>query len=531
MPVSAPPFLAEHFTIQREVVTGRHGIVATQHQMASEIGVQVLEAGGNAVDGAVAAALVLGVVEPWMSGIGGGGFMLVADAATGRVHEVDYGMVAPKAVDPSHYPIIEGDSGHDALFSWPRVMDDRNQIGPFSVAVPGAVAGLALAAERFGSMPWAELVGPAANLATRGLPVTWSTTLEIAAGADTLRLFESSANVYLPNGLPPVAPDAHRPIWLAMGGLSATLNRLADAGARDFYEGDIAAAIIHDMQAAGGVMSAADLATYQAEVRAVTGVPHRGALIHASSGLNGGPTFQRAMQHAAEQLDPRDGLTAPTYLAWAEALAEAYEHRLDKLGHSGDMVSRDACTTHLSVVDRHGNMVSLTSTVLERFGSRLVLPETGMLMNNGMFWFDPRQGRPNSLQAGRRPLANMSPVVATKDGKPWFALGAAGGRRIVPAVFQLTSLLADFGLSLDQAFQTPRLDVSGENSILADHRLDPTILAALGERFDVTQTYDSVGMEEFAKPQAVMQEGEQQYGAVALALPMARAIAAEPIIA
>ncbi len=526
MPLSARPFLAEHFTVARQAVSGRNGIVASQHHLASEIGVEVLEAGGNAVDAAVAAAMALCVVEPWMSGMGGGGFMLVGNAETGQVDEVDFGMVAPNAVDNSHYAIVEGDSGHDALFSWPRVIDDRNQIGPYSVAVPGAVAGLAAAVQRFGSMPWTELVSPAANLASRGLPVAWPTTLEIAAGAETLRLFEGSRAVYLPNGLPPVAADAHKPIWLAMGRLSATLTRLAEAGPRDFYEGEIAAAIVYDMQAAGGLMTASDLATYQAEIRPARAIRHRGATIHLTHNFSGGPTFARALQRTAKSLDPSLGVTAPAYLAWAEALQEAFAYRFANLGHAGDMVSRDACTTHLSVVDRDGNMVALTNTLLERFGSRMVLPETGVLMNNGMFWFDPRPGQANSLEAGKRPLANMCPVLATKNGKPWFALGASGGRRIVPAVFQLTSLLTDFGLSLDHAYQVPRLDVSGEAGILADHRLNPAILDALAARFDVTLTYDSAGMEEFAKPQAVLQDGDQQWGAVALALASAKAIAA-----
>jgi gamma-glutamyltranspeptidase/glutathione hydrolase len=527
MSVSATPYQSEHFAISREAVSGRNGVVASQHHLASQAGVDVLEAGGNAVDAAVAAALVLGVVEPWMSGIGGGGFMLVGEAETGRVHEVDFGMVAPRGIDPDQYAIVEGSSGHDALFSWPRVIEDRNQIGPHSVAVPGAVAGLSAAVERFGSMPWADLVAPAANLATRGLPVTWSVTLEIAAGAATLRMFDSSRAIYLPDDLPPVAAEAHRPIWLAMGRLSGTLERLAEAGPRDFYEGEIANALVRDMQAAGGVMTAADLAAYQARIRPARAILHRGDVIHLTEANSGAPTFARAMAHAARRLDPAHGLTAATYLAWAEALSEAFEHRLAELGHAGDMASRKACTTHLSVVDRHGNMVALTNTLLESFGSRLVLPETGVLMNNGIFWFDPRAGRPNSLSPGKRPLANMCPVLATRDGKPWFALGAAGGRRIVPATFQLTSLLTDFGLSLNEAFQVPRLDASGEDGILADQRLNPAILAALGERYDVTVTYDSVGMDEFAKPQAVSQKDGMQWGAVAPALPVAKAIAAK----
>lgn len=526
MPVSAPPFPSEHFSVSREATRGRHGIVASQHHLASEVGAEVLEAGGNAVDAAVATALVLGVVEPWMSGIGGGGFMLVGEAGTGQVHEVDFGMIAPRGIAPDHYALVEGSAGHDALFAWPRVIGDRNQIGPFAVAVPGAVAGLAAAVERFATMPWAELVAPAANLATRGLPVTWSTSLEIAATADTLRLFDASRAVYLPDDLPPVAADAHKPIWLPLGRLAGTLERLAAAGARDFYEGEIANAIVHDMQTAGGLLTAADLAAYQAEIRPARALPYRGALIHLTHANSGGPTFARALERIGRTLTPSKGVTAPAYLAWAQALAEAFAHRLSALGHAGDMVSRDVCTTHLSVVDRHGNMVALTNTLVERFGSRLVLPETGVLMNNGMFWFDPRAGRPNSLAPGQRPLANMCPVLATRGGEPWFALGAAGGRRIVPATFQLTSLLVDFGLTLQQAFQVPRLDVSGEEGILADHRLNPAILAALGDEFDVTLTYDSVGTEEFAKPQAVLQRNGMQWGSVATTLATAQAVAA-----
>lgn len=526
MPVSARPYQSEHFSISRPAVSGRHGIVASQHHLASQAGVDVLEAGGNAVDAAVAAALVLGVVEPWMSGIGGGGFMLMADAGTGRVHEVDFGMISPRGIDPADYGLVEGSSGYDPLFSWPRVAGDRNQLGAHSVAVPGAVAGLSAAVERFGTMPWADLVSPAANLATRGLPVTWSTTLEIAMAADTLRMFDNSSAIYLPDGLPPVASDAHRPIWLAMGRLSGTLERLAEAGPRDFYEGEIAAALVRDMQAAGGRLSAADLAAYQPEIRPARAFRHRGALVHASGPYSGGPTFARALERSGRTLDPACGLGAPTYLAWAEALHEAFEHRFAHLGHAGDEASRDVCTTHLSVVDRHGNMVALTNTLVESFGSRLTLPETGILMNNGMFWFDPREGRANSLAPGKRPLANMCPVLATRDGKPWFALGAAGGRRIVPAVVQLASLLADFGLSLEEAYRVPRLNISGEDGILADQRLDPSILNALGEHYEVTCTYDSVGMDEFAKPQAVLVQDGVQWGNVATALAAAEAIAA-----
>jgi gamma-glutamyltranspeptidase/glutathione hydrolase len=268
------------------------------------------------------------------------------------------------------------------------------------------------------------------------------------------------------------------------------------------------------------------MAAYRPSIQPAMAVPHRDASVHLTHGYSGGPTFARALRQIQTTLDPREGVTAPAYLAWADALSDAFSYRLANHGHAGDMGSPDASTTHLSVVDRHGNMVALTNTLLERFGSRLTLPDTGVLMNNGLFWFDPRPGQPNSMAPGVRPLSNMCPVLATRDGKPWFALGASGGRRIVPATFQLTSLLIDFGLSLEDAYRVPRIDVSGGPGMLADYRLNPAILAALAEHYDVVQTYDAAGMKEFAKPQAVMQEGLMQFGMVAPGLAPALAMAA-----
>ncbi|MGY9056301.1 MAG: gamma-glutamyltransferase family protein [Alphaproteobacteria bacterium] len=528
MTLSAPPIVSDRFDLNRPAVTGHHGMVSSQHFMASEAGVQILEAGGNAVDAAVATALALGVVEPWMSGIGGGGFMLVGDAATGEVNMVDFGMIAPLGLDVARYALEEGSSGNDALFSWPKVVEDRNQVGGESIAVPGAVAGLSAALERFGSgkVSWADVLAPAIALAKQGLPVQWPATLEIAYSADTLRHFETSSAIYLPDGLPAVSHDAHAPHWRPMGALPETLQRLADAGPRDFYEGEIAAKLVRDLQAEGSAISLADLAAYRADIRPALAVPYRGATVHLTRGFSGGPTFARALERIRDTLNPSDGVTAPTYLAWAEALTEAFDYRLSHMGHAGDMISQDASTTHLSVVDKDGNMVALTNTLLERFGSRVTLPETGVLMNNGMFWFDTRPGMPNSMAPGARPLSNMCPVLATKDGKPLFALGASGGRRIVPAGFQLTSLLIDFGLSLEDAYRVPRLDASGGEGILADYRLHSSILEALSSRYAVTQSYDAAGMKEFAKPQSVMQQGVMQFGMVASGLPPAVSMAA-----
>ncbi len=151
-------------------------------------------------------------------------------------------------------------------------------------------------------------------------------------------------------------------------------------------------------------------------------------------------------------------------------------------------------------------MVSLTQTLLSVFGSKIVSPQTGILLNNGIMWFDPRPGRPNSMAPGKRPLANMCPVIATRDGTPWFALGASGGRKIMPAVLQLASMLIDGGLDLEAAFHTPRIDVSGEPHITADARLEPAILEALAARFTVREVQAGVYPNLFACPSAVLRD-------------------------
>jgi gamma-glutamyltranspeptidase/glutathione hydrolase len=160
-------------------------------------------------------------------------------------------------------------------------------------------------------------------------------------------------------------------------------------------------------------------------------------------------------------------------------------------------------TTHLSVTDRDGNMVALTNTLLSRFGSKVVLPQTGITMNNGMMWFDPEPGKPNSIAAGKRPLSNMCPVVITRDGAPWAALGASGGRRIIPAIVQLTSFMVDFGMPLEKAFAVPRLDASTDK-VVCDNRFPPEVVEALSARLPVEIVENTLYPGHFANPSAVM---------------------------
>ena len=489
----------------KAVVTSAGGIVAAQSRLAAAVGAQVLAAGGNAVDAAVTTGLAIGVVEPWMNGLGGGGYMVVANADGTPPQVVDFGMVAPAALDPADYPLAGGTA--PGLFTWPAVKEDRNLKGYHSVAVPGQVDGMRLALERFGSIGWTRAIEPAIALAERGLPVDWYTTLSIAVAARELQEFPATRAVYLPDGLPPVPPAEGGAGYLPLGNLARTLRRLAAAGPRDFYEGDVAAAVARDMQAGGSRLTGADLRNYHATFKPALDIAYRGAAVATVPGLSAGPTLADVLARWTSDLPTggklADGPSAAAYLAYAEALDRAYATRLATLGDSGPAPS---CTTHLSVVDRHGNMAALTQTLLSRFGSKVVLPETGILMNNGIMWFDPRPGRPNSLVPGKRPLSNMCPVIVRRNGRPWFALGASGGRRILPAVAQVLSFLVDYGMTLEEAFHQPRLDMSGDGIATLDTRLPPQVEQAVAARFPIVRRPLDVYPLLFACPSAVLRD-------------------------
>jgi gamma-glutamyltranspeptidase / glutathione hydrolase len=220
-------------------------------------------------------------------------------------------------------------------------------------------------------------------------------------------------------------------------------------------------------------------------------------------GLTAGPTLDHALALIAGKIgtgEPR----AAAYLAWADALFAAYERRLASLGDGAGSKARAGCTSHLCVVDRAGTMVSLTQTLLSAFGSKILSPRTGILLNNGIMWFDPRPGGPNALAPGKRPLSNMCPVVVSRNGLPWLAIGASGGRRIMPAVLQIASMLIDCRLDLEGAFHLPRIDVSGGAAVTADRRLAPEIVAALEGRFAVQEVAAMVWPKLFACPSAIL---------------------------
>ena len=498
--------LVQNWIVRKPVARSRGGIVATQNRVAGEAGARILASGGNAVDAAVATGFALAAVEPWNSGLGGVGFMLVYLARENRVAVVDFGPISPLALNPADYPLVGGGVTTRDLFTWPTVKDDRNVHGPLSIAVPGHVDGMGLALESFGTKPFADVLAPAIALAEQGIAADWYLTLKVAMTAKELSRYETTRAVWLPGGFPPVTTAGAPLERLKLAGLAATLRRLAQHGRRDFYEGAIAADLVKDLKTLGGIISAEDLRRYRARVVAPLETEYRGAQLALAPGLSAGPTMASTLRELERLNVTARGPAGPeAFVAFASVLRDAYSERLATAGDTSD--HRDpSTTTHLNVIDRDGNMVALTQTLLSVFGSKVVLPATGILMNNGIMWFDPRPGTPNSLAPGKRPLTNMCPLIARRDGKPWFAIGGSGGRKIFPAVFQITSFLVDHGMDLEEAFHHPRIDASGGDTVGVDPRLSESIQEALAARFPVVPTELVVLPTNFACPSAVCRD-------------------------
>ncbi|MDB5372490.1 MAG: hypothetical protein JWP04_1132 [Belnapia sp.] len=473
------PHTTQHWDIHKPAARGGGGMVVAQVKVAAEAGAAMLAAGGTAADAAVATAFALATLEPWNSGLGGIGFAQVMRPGMALAETFDFGPVAPAGLDSSAFPLT-GRMKQD-LFTWPEVVEDRNIHGPLSFVIPSSVAGYALLHERHGRLPIREVLAPVVALAKRGLPQDWYTTLKVGAAAGVLRRYAESARIYLPDGLPPVAPYQGTPGFFTLGALPATLERLQQAGLQDFYTGEIAAQIAADVRAMGGVLSAADLAGCRARVLPAVALPWRGKTLMLSNGLTAAPTMARVLALMADA--PIGAAPSPAwYGRLARAMQRAYGERLAGLGEAEpprDPQGAETCTTHLTVCDKDGMMVAMTTTLLSSFGSRVVLPRSGVLMNNGVMWFDPRPGTPNAIAPGKRPLTNMSPVILASGDQPEIAAGASGGRRIMAAVLQMLSFVSEFGMDPETAAHHPRIDVSGPEGVTADRRLPAEVLAAL----------------------------------------------------
>ena len=415
------------------------------------------------------------------------------------------------------------------LFPWPAVLEDRNVFGATSVAIPGQVAGMGLAHETYATRDWADLLAPAIALADAGLPVDWFAQLILGGSARDLAAFPASAETFLENGVFPKATG-----WTALGEtrcdlsrLAASLRTVASDGARAFYEGPLAESIIADLNAAGGRHSIADLHSYRATLVDARVDAYRGHKIFGTPTLTAGPTLADAITLMTDWQPAGTTPDADAYAAYDHAIRAANAHRYATMGdteHEPD----PSCTSHFNVVDAAGNMVACTQTLLSIFGSRMMLPTSGLMMNNGIMWFDPEPNRANSLGAGKQCLANMCPTLLERADGARFALGASGGRKIMPSVAQLVSYLLDYGMDLNTAMHTPRLDASMAGVTVADDSLPADVMTALQAKLGSVQPAPrTIFPLHYACPSAVGRSGALNTGATEIMNPWADAVAAD----
>ncbi|GHB11996.1 gamma-glutamyltransferase family protein [Salinicola rhizosphaerae] len=477
----------DNWTLTTPAARSTRGVVASQHRVAARAGAAQLDAGGNAIDAIVATAYALNAVEPWMCGLGGAGFMVIWLAKEKRAVALDFQGTLPGGIRLEDYP-VDPERPRTPM-GFPGVIDNANIEGYRSITVPGAVAGLDHALSRFGSRSRREVMTPAIQLAERGLFVDWFTSLQIGVCARTLARDPVSAAIYLPGGHP-ATPESR----LKIPRLAETLDDIAEGGAESFYRGALAEKIVADLQAGGSRISCDDFAAYEVFEYAPMAAEHRGYTLYTPGEVSGGLRQREMLAHTLKAMPtPPETPTAESWLAYAEALEACWrQHKIRNGvlaptdGHTDGHTDGEngACTSSMSSVDAEGNMVALTYTLLNRFGSGVTLPSTGMLMNDSVSYFDPRPGYPTTMAGGKRiNSSNMCPTVAVKADEARFSVGASGGNLIMPAVTQVAALMMDFDMSVETAVHHPRLDASFRGSIRVDPRFDPATLSRLGERF------------------------------------------------
>ena len=460
---------------------GTVGVVAAAKPEASQVGVNLLKKGGNAVDAAVATAFALGVLEPNASGLGGGGFMIVKLANMKEAVVVDFRESAPAAAKADMYPI--GEDG--------KVVGATNVVGGLAVGVPGEVAGLLYGLEKYGSkkLTRAQVMQPAIDWAKKGIPVTVNLSKIISDELVKINKFPATAKLYTNEGLPFETGDT-----IKNPDLAASLELIAKKGKDGFYKGELAKKVVAAVQETGGILTEADLASYEPKIRKPVSGTYRGYTIFSTPPASSGGTHVIEILNILENFDIAklgDG-TPATLHVWGEAMKQAFADRAKYMAdtefvkvplsgltskayakglaanidmekpmesvQAGDPSKYESgSTTSLSVMDKNGNMVAITKSINYFFGSGVIVPETGILMNNHMDDFVPKPGSVNSIEPGKRPLSSMSPtLVLDPDGKPFMTIGSPGATRIIGAVAEVISNVVDHKMSIQQATMAPR---------------------------------------------------------------------------
>jgi len=464
------------------------GMVVTAQHAASEVGAAILRQGGNAVDAAVAVGYALAVTHPCCGNLGGGGFMTI-HLADGRNTFLNFREKAPLAARADMYLDAHG-----------SVISDKSLAGYLAVGVPGTVMGLETAREKFATLPRATLIAPSIRLAEEGFILTRGDVDILMDGTKAFRAQPNVAAIFLKNGEPYAPGDR-----LIQKNLAATLRAISAGGTDAFYHGAIAAAVSVASEAHGGLLTREDFAAYTVTESAPISCPYRGyTVMSAPPPSSGGVTLCEMLQVLEGYPLEKMGFHSSASLhVMAEAMRHAYRDRNTYLGDpafvdnpverllsarnaesirvqilpnratpssalKGEAASNEhATTTHYSIVDHLGNVVSVTYTINDDFGAKVIAGNTGFFLNNEMDDFTAKpgfanyyglvQGKANAIAPGKRPLSSMTPTIVLKDGKPILVVGAPGGSRIITTVLEVIVNVLDYGMTLQEAVDAPRI--------------------------------------------------------------------------
>jgi gamma-glutamyltranspeptidase / glutathione hydrolase len=464
------------------------GMVVTAQHAASEVGAAILRHGGNAVDAAVAVGYALAVTHPCCGNLGGGGFMTL-HLADGRNTFINFREKAPLAARPDMYLDAAGNA-----------VSDKSLNGYLAVGVPGTVMGLETARQKFGTLPRAILIAPAIRLAEQGFILTRGDADVLADATEEFRAQPNVAAIFLNHGKP-WAPGER----LVQKSLAATLRAISQGGSDAFYRGSIPEAISAASRAHGGLLTVPDFAAYTVTESAPVTCGYRGyTIVSAPPPSSGGVTLCEMLQVLeAYPLATLGFHSSASVHLMAEAMRQAYRDRNTYLGDpafidnpvaqllstphidairsrivpnratpsstlTGDLSTGEhATTTHYSIVDRLGNAVSVTYTINDDFGAKVIAGNTGFFLNDEMDDFTAKpgvpnlfglvQGEANAIAPGKRPLSSMTPTIVLKDGKPFLVVGTPGGSRIITTVLEIIVNVIDHGMSLQQAVDAPRI--------------------------------------------------------------------------
>ncbi len=478
----------------------KHGIVVAAHPLAARAGLEILKKGGNAIDAAAATALALGVVTPAFCGTGGGGFALIWLASKQKSIFLDYRERAP----------VQSKEDMFQLTSAGKVVGDRNSVGYKAVAVPGTVAGHSLLVEQFGNLTLRSVLQPAIRYARRGFGVSEGMADVWKLSVTKLRRSRGSRAVYLKKGKP-----FRRGNRIMPKDLAASLASIAKHGGREFYEGKISDKILRDMTENNGLVSEKDLQGYKPTLREPVRGSYKGyEIVSAPPPSSGGAIIIQSL-NALENysLDNFGQNSAKALHLIAEVLTRAYAgvrpHICDpnfSQSPVNELISKDfarritsgilpntathalqpvdppggptSSTSHITVIDGQQNVVALTESIECYFGSGVVVPETGIILNDTMHDFDPRPHQLNSVGPGKIPMSSMSPTIIMKEGRTFLVAGSAGGTRIVSSTLQTIINVLEFGHSIRDAVSSPRIHTQ-DNLVEMESRIPKSTIEGL----------------------------------------------------